>query len=354
MIAEEREKQNKNDLDSLFGASPPRELKLSYSRISDFYKNGPEALIRRSYVSTEGEGIRMGALTDDLLYTKMVDSKHFSNLYYIYDGAKPTATLGKLVNIITETKKKIPTKKQILEIIKKNSFWSNIVNEETLFSKFDEKQFWDYLKAFYNSKDKIIVGTDDYSKAQDLVHILLTHPYSKDLFTEQDHIQMLYQYPINFTYNGFIIRGILDFIRIDSKNKTVQLIDLKTGKDDPENFTTSFIKLRYDLQEAVYTLAFKSICKKLKLKGYTLLPFQFLYISRYENTPIIYEVPEKWHVAAKKGYILNGRHIKGLYELIDDIKWHWDNKVFDKSKILYESKGKLILNEEFITLTDKN
>jgi hypothetical protein len=341
-------KQQKKELDALFGASPPRELKLSYSRISDFYKNGPQALIRRSFL--DNEGVRMGSLIDDLLYSKLVNNKHFNELYFIYDGGKPTATLGKLANIITETHNKKPTTKQILQLVKKNSFWSNIVKEDILIPKFDNKQLWNYLNAYYKAGNRVIVGTDDYSRAEDLVNTLLTHEYSKDYFKETDNIVTLYQYPIKFEFNGFILRGILDFLRIDHKNKTVKPIDLKTGKDDAEFFSSAFVKLRYDLQEAVYTLAFEHICKELDLKGYTLLPFEFLYISRYEKTPLIWEVPEKWHIAAKEGYKLNGRHIKGLYELINDIKWHWDNKIFDKSKLLHESKGRLVLNDDFITL----
>lgn len=341
---------NKKELDALFGASPPRELKLSYSRISDFYKNGPEALIRRR--TLDNEGVRIGSLTDDMLYSKLVDSSHFNSLYYIYDGGKPTATLGKLTNIITETLDKLPTQKQVLKLVKKNSYWSNIVDEEKLIKNFDKKQFWDYLNAYYDSKDKVIVGTDDYLRAEELVNILLTHEYSKNLFIETDNTTTLYQYPIKFTYKDFILRGILDFIKIDHTNKTIRPIDLKTGKDDPEMFSSAFVKLRYDLQEAVYTLAHEHICKELGLEGYTMLPFQFLYISRYEKTPIIWEVPEKWHIAAKEGYTLNGRHIKGLYELIDDIAWHWDNKVFDKSRLMHESKGKLILNDDFITINN--
>ncbi|MGK2861894.1 MAG: PD-(D/E)XK nuclease family protein [Chitinophagaceae bacterium] len=342
------EDDNSKQLDNLFGASPPRELKLSYSRISDFYKNGPQALIRRSDI--DNERVRVGSLVDDLLYTKLVDSSHFNQLYYMYDGEKPSATLGKLINVILETSNQVPTKEEVLQIVKKNSFWSNIVNETTLNGKFSNKQFWDYLNAYYNSKDKVIVGTDDYARAEEMVNILLTHQYSKYLFKESNTRVMLYQYPVKFDYDGFIIRGILDFLEINHKDKTVRPIDLKTGRDEPEFFTSSFIKLRYDLQEAVYTLAFEHICKELKLEGYTLLPFQFLYISRYEKTPVIYEVPEKWHIAAKKGYSLNGRHIKGLFELIDDIKWHWDNKIFDKSRAVCDNKGRLVLDDSFITV----
>lgn len=340
--------KTKETLDNLFGASPPRELKLSYSRISDFYKNGPEALIRKS--SLDNEGARIGSLTDDLLFTKMVDSSHFNKLYYIFDGAKPTATLGKLVNLVVENKNGLPSKTEVYELVKKNSYWSNIVDEDKLIKKFDNRQFWDYLRAYYGSKDKTIVGTVDYALAEDLVNILLTHEHSKHIFEDSKHTQTLYQYPIRFEYKGFILRGIMDFVKIDHKKKEITLIDLKTGKDDPEFFTTAFVKHRYDLQEAVYTLAFEHICLDLDLKGYKLKPFEFLYLSRYEKTPIIYEVPKVWHIAAKEGYKLNGRWTKGLDELIDDIKWHWDNKVFDKSKVLHESHGRMTLNSDFITI----
>lgn len=338
----------KKQLDSLFGDSPPRELKLSYSRISDFSKVGPKALIERSFIG--GEGVRIGSLTDDLLYSKKVDKNHFNTLYYIYDGSKPLATLGKLINVIIETKNDVPSKDEVLKLVKSNSFWSTTKNEDLLCKNFDTKQFWDYLEAHYKSKNKTIVGSMEYSLAEELVNTILTHEHTKELFVESKDKITLYQYPIKFNYNGFIIRGILDFLRINHKEKTVELIDLKTGKDDPEMFSIAFLKHRYDLQEAVYTLAFAHICNDLGLKGYTLKPFKFLYISRYEKTPIFYEVSKKWHVAAKKSYKIYNRHVKGLYELIDEIKWHWDNKIFDKSKLLHESKGNLVLEDDYITI----
>lgn len=341
-------KSDSKQLDALFGASPPRELKLSYSRISDFYKNGPKALIRRS--SVDNEGVRVGSLVDDLLYSKLVDSSYFGTLYYVYDGGRPTATLGKLAKIITESEKKKPNKKKILSLIKKHSFWSNLVDEEKIVAKFNDQQFWNYINAYYDSKGKTIVGTLEYSQAEELVNILLTHDYSKEIFLESEHKTTLYQYPIRFEYEGFILRGVLDFLRIDHEKKTIKPIDLKTGRDDAEYFVSSFLKWRYDLQEAVYTLAFEHICKDLELEGYTLEPFEFLYISRYEKVPILYEVSDKWHVAAKEGYELNSRKVKGLYQLIDDIKWHWDNKVFDRSRALHESKGRLSLNDSFINI----
>lgn len=344
----EEENYEEDQLDLLFGKSPARELKLSYSRISNFYKFGPSSLLER--VKIKGEGVMIGSLTDDLLYSKMVDKNHFKKKYYICDGNKPTATLGKLIDIIIENKNKKPSKEEVLDIVKKNSYLSSTKKEELLIENFDKKEFWEYLDSHYKSKGRLLIGSLDYSLAEELVSILRTHENSKHIFDIKPNLSTIYQFPVKFEFKGFLLRGLIDFVIIDHDKKTIKFIDLKTGKDSYDFFVSSLLKFRYDLQEAVYTLAFEEVKKSLDLKDYTLENFEFLYISRSEKIPVIYKVTEKWHVAAKNGYSINGRHIKGLYELIDDIKWHWDNKIFDIPKEIYISKGKIELEDNFIEI----
>ena len=339
-----------DDLDKLFGSSPNRELKLSYSRVSDFDRNGPKCLIKRTFV--QNDGAKIGSITDDLLYSKLVDKKYFDKHYYRYDSVKPTATTLKLCNIITETVAELPNAKQVFEIVKHNKFWSSMTDDSKLVAKYNTKQFWDYLNAHYESKNKAIVSTSEYLLGEDLVNTLLTHEYSKSIF--DNSCVNIYQHPVYFNLNGFVFRGILDIIRINHTDKTVKMIDLKTGKEDAGNFMKSYLKWRYDLQEAVYTDAFNSICKELKLEGYTLLPFEFLYISRFEKIPLVFKVSDKWHKASKIGFTTTGGWVyRGLYELIEEIKWHWDNKVFDKTRRLHEAKGIEIMDDSFINLKIK-
>jgi len=196
---------------------------------------------------------------------------------------------------------------------------------------------------------KTVVSTPEYLLGEDLVNTLLTHEHSRHIF--DDSCVNVYQHPIVFKLNGFIFRGILDIMRINHKDKTVKMIDLKTGKEDAENFMRSFMKWRYDLQEAVYTAAFKTICEELGLKNYKLLPFEFLYISRFEKVPLVYEVSATWHKASREGYkTASGYKYRGLDELIKEITWHWDNKVFDKTRILHESNGRAVMEDNFIKI----
>ncbi|MBV1929571.1 MAG: PD-(D/E)XK nuclease family protein [Gammaproteobacteria bacterium] len=331
-----------NELNTLFGLTKKSDLALSYSRLSDFDRNGPKALVKRTHV--KGEGVRIGSLVDDLLLNK----EKFDDIYYIYDGVKPTATLGKLCDIILENYKKPPSKKTVLKIIRKNKFWTRY-KDETLDDRFNIPEFWDYIKHSFKSRNKVLVTTPDMELSLRLVDVLLTHKYSKDIFTNE--LTHYNQFKFTMDYKGFILRGIMDKVVIDHKNKTVRMIDLKTGQGASKKFIKSFMEWRYYLQEAVYTKAFKEVCKKLKLKGYTLLPFQFLYISRNEQVPLVFEISEKWHEGAINGFTTDsGYKYRGLHELLDEIQWHIDNKIFNVSKFTHESNGLTLLDDNFIIL----
>ena len=112
------------------------------------------------------------------------------------------------------------------------------------------------------------------------------------------------------------------------------------------------MKWRYYLQEAVYTIAIKKLVKEREdLKGYKVLPFQFLYISRFEKVPLLYTVSEKWHKAALNGFTTtSGYKYRGLNELIDSIKWHWKNKIFDTPKEIHTNSGQLTIEDDFIVI----
>ena len=319
-------------------------IALSYSRVSDFSKNGPGALIRRSEIDTNS--VRIGSITDDLLNDGFV----LEDKYYIFDGKKPTATLGSLADIITNNYNEMPDDAAILNIINNNNFWKRS-KDETKLETIKDDDFRNYLNAFYESKKKIVLSTNDYALGKELADTIRIHPFSQHIFSED--YERYTQFKFNIKYKGLRFRGIMDFVLIDHKNKTVNLIDLKTGKDQCLHFMNNFIKYKYYFQECIYMKAFKFICKELGLKGYNLLPFKFLYISRYEKIPLEYTVTKKWHNAAIKGFITDsGYKYKGLDETIEDIKWHWQNKVFDLPREVYEANGVKLLNDEFIKVNE--
>lgn len=319
------------------------DLSLSYSRVSDYDRNGPKALLSKT--NKDSQALKKGSLVDDLLFSK--DS--FNDNYYISDFNEPTATLGILCKIILDNYSEIPDNETVLEIVKKNGLWKSVKKEETLIANYNTDEFWGYLNDKYNCGNRIVVTSSEKLNADEIVSILSTHKYSKSIFSaEMEHI---YQYPFKIKIKEFTFKGILDILSIDHKNKIIYFKDLKTGIGISSEFTSSYIKWRYYLQEAVYCLAFKEICKELGLENYTLAPFEFLYISLKEKIPVSFIVSEKWHNAALYGFVTSGGYrYKGLYELINEIYFHWKNKIYDIPKEVYENNGSITLKDDFINL----
>jgi len=337
--------KKESKLEKLLQENEEIDLNLSYSRISDFERNGPKALVRPS--NPDGEGLRFGSLSDDLLVDKVMNDNTFKQKYYLFDGNKPTATLGELCDIILNNYDTLPNVDTVLKIVKHNAFWSNVKVEQVLLEKFDTKEFWKYLNVMFEIKDKIIVTSNDYNDAIECVNLLLNHKHTYKLFNND--FENHYQYKFNFTYKGFNLRGIIDKLSIDHTNKIVYMEDIKTGSSKAEEFVKSFIKYCYYFQESVYSLAFDTICKELGLENYTLAPFKFIFIGRYEKVPHVFNVSEKWHNAALNGFkTKSGYQYRGLNENLDLIYYHWKNKVYEFSKAVYEQNGSLILNDDFI------
>lgn len=339
-----KEIKEKNKLEQLLNNEEVIDLKLSYSRISDFDRNGAKALIRPS--NPEGDGLRFGSYVDDLLVDKVTNSNFCKKLYVIYDDNKPTATLGVLCDIIIDNYDKVPDKNTVLKIVEHNGFWSKM-KEDTKIKQFDINEFWDYIEIKLETKDKLVVTQKESQDAEECVDLLLNHKHTHHLFNND--FENYYQYKFEFSYKGFNLRGIIDKMSIDHKNKIVYQEDIKTGSSRADEFTKSFIKYCYYFQEAVYVKAFDNICKQLGLVGYTLAPFKFIFIGRGEKVPHIFEISDKWHNAAINGFTTKaGYKYKGLDENLDLIYYHWKNKLYDFSQEVYENNGSLILNDDFI------
>tara|TARA_R110000822_G_scaffold73853_13_gene177630 strand:+ start:3154 stop:4170 length:1017 start_codon:yes stop_codon:yes gene_type:complete len=331
-------------IDELFGSNEQIDLALSFSRISDYDRNGPKALDKKTFVS--GQGVKIGSITDDWLLNR----ENFDDIYFVFNGDKPTATLGKLVDIILENYANIPPKEEIFNIIKKNEFWKRS-KPETVEGYFDNPEFWSYLKAMFKGREKELITTSEFALGQDLATVLTTHQFSKHLFN--NNFEKITQWKFNFNYSGARIRGIIDLILIDHDQKTVRLIDLKTGADTADNFLNSFIKYRYYFQAALYQMAFSVLQEEYGLKDYKLEPFTFLYIGRKEQLPIEYTVSEKWINAAWDGFVtLGGYDYKGIDELLEEIQWHWQNKVFDMPRNAYENNGTMLLKDSFFNVKE--
>jgi len=319
------------------------DLRLSFSRVSEFDRNGPRSLIDRKKIS--GEFLDFGSLVDDMLQP---DFK-ITDKYYVFDGEKPTAMLGILCEYLVEHLKKVDYKDLndfILESIKQLGLWKTTKDDVKLLAKYTE-QAHDYVVAMTESTGKTLVTNLLVQEAEELVSVLKTHEFSRDFILGD----LEYQVEVNFEIGNFKFLSFLDYIKIDHVNKTIRGIDLKTGSKPVGDFMTNFVKYRYYLQGQIYKMALYNYAIDNNLEEYEILPFQFLYCGRYEKIPTFIEMSIKWEEASLNGFTTtSGYKYKGLYDLIDSIEWHWRNEVFNMSKEQFENNGLVKINDEFINI----
>lgn len=325
---------------------------MSFSRLSDYDRNGSSALLDKKD-NNNSIALNKGSLINDLLF----ETVDFNSKYTLKIYEKPTATLLRLANIIIENFVNIPTHEEVEKIIENNEFWKT-TKKENIKSKYDLPEFWDYITNQIKPDGKIAITPSMKIEADEIVYILRNHKHSSHFF-DKNKYEIIPEYAFEVDYNlkddttetdrTIILRGIVDMIVVDHINKTIRLVDLKTGGDKASEFEYSFTKWRYYLQESVYMYAMDHIKELLGYSDYTTLNFQFLYIGLKEKIPVVFDVTDTWHEAALNGfYTKSGTHYKGLHQLIREVAYIWYNKEFETPYELLEKNGVVALNDDFI------
>lgn len=187
--------------------------------------------------------------------------------------------------------------------------------------------------------NKQILAEDEYQLVLRLRNKVLSNAQLRRYFIKEQHTEILFQCPLYFTHtNGLDCKVLIDGIVIDHKEKTVQPYDLKSTIKSVYDFHgEGFYTYGYYIQAALYDEAlvrfFKSedvtcdhpLRKELTfavMQGYKLKHFEFVVVTKKDDREpaLIYQVsPESMHVF-KQG-------TNGIYQLLDDLKWHLVNDV---------------------------
>jgi len=121
-----------------------------------------------------------------------------------------------------------------------------------------------YFEELVLSAGKTIISSEDKFKIEKVVQSLSKNAntakyFDRDLYVNNDNIDIYYQLPIYFKHKGVDCKALLDMlIVIKDENGVpvkVEPIDLKTMAGYTVDFTNSVKKWRYDIQAAWYTLA---------------------------------------------------------------------------------------------------
>ena len=222
------------------------------------------------------------------------------------------------------------------------------IKYESVIKKFEAPEIQEYVKFTIENKDKTLLSREEMSQTINMVNMLqrcvITEEYFKaDHDLRETKNQVEFEMPWK-TKSGkeYIIRGILDKVIIDHKNKTVQAVDLKTTGKPVYSFPNSYIKYAYYRQAAIYQRWVQGTW------DYEVLPFKFVVAeTACNNKPLVFEVSKKdLEIGTNGGFSKStGKRMKGFAELIEEVEWHQRTGEWEIKKEVQDNGGILILNE---------
>jgi len=204
-----------------------------------------------------------------------------------------------------------------------------------------------YFRMLGNCNGRSIITPMDNADAIGTVANLRKDKNTNKYFEDQKDETLLFQQEIFIEYkddNGNIIplKGALDIIRLNHKDKTCEVVDLKTTHNSL-GFKHVARTFDYITQVSFYSFLLKEFLKDYqggKYQKYEMLPSLNIVIDKEYKIPYIYEYSFEDLEIAKNGK--KDDDFRGWKEILNLIGWHINTNVWDVPKELYEN-GKIKL-----------
>ena len=211
----------------------------------------------------------------------------------------------------------------------------------------------EYFKDKIESFGKTLIKNEMWDHAAITANTLITHRFTAKYFAKGlKDVQIFYQYKFDTKVNGRRVKGMLDCLVVNHKQKLILPIDLKTGESPCKDFPMLYTMHRYYIQGALYREALKTIVDNdFELSGYNVKEFEFVYISKLNpGRPMRFVVSEDMHQLALNGFTdRHGVEYQGVYELIDLYYYSKENDDADYTQEQMDSQGVMIMNSNVIT-----
>jgi hypothetical protein len=287
--------------------------------------------------NTESTAFTMGSLVDCLLTTP----ERFEEDYVIFTGISPTDKMLDFANEYIRLYKLLSednthTSEELILLARTYVDYDKRLKDDTVIKKFEEACN-DYIQCVLYNPDKIVIDTETYNTALELVRVTKESPHLQFIFNPKEGDIVLFQVPIYIESNKFVGKALLDCIVIDTINKTITPIDFKTYED---SFEGNYWKYKYYYQEAWYSFLLNMLTdgesfitkldtveKLLNVAGYTVTDFKFVAIDKsFQRNPIIFQSYKAisddvfFGGFINKG-ITNLVKVKSIQDLIKEYNW---------------------------------
>jgi len=354
-----------------------RDLELpSYSLLSGISKGGIDIM---SGVKNNVFTLKFGSLVDDMCF----DTAKVKIKYHLAGALKsPTPNVKGIVDQVIATvlagenesssfnivkKKKMNSLSTvaldlknygdtIMTAAKLNNVYQSYAREKVIETVSSAGQA--YFQDALTSRGKILIKKEMWDKAMETSMTLATHQFSKSYFENESGIELFYQYKFITEVRGKKTKGMLDILKVDHNKKVIYPVDLKTGEMPVSKFPEIMLMYGYYIQAALYREAIMNIVNSdPDLSGYTVAPFEFLYISKENpNKPLVYVVPERMHIASMNGFTDRyGTKHKGVMILLKEYYDCKEGMFCQYTEEEYEQDGKIPFDDDLIKeINDEN
>jgi len=305
----------------------------------------------------ETPSLTKGSLLDTIIFSP----DEFDKRFVMTTAIKPTGQMGQFVDALWEEAKKYLDEegnitKDFEGLMKEayNKVKFNYKGEEVAFKRkkletvilefnTDEGGIL-YFNQLKKAEGKSVVDVFMVNNAEKTHKDLKTSRNTMDIMNQKSdkNYDVYNQLVILFTFNGYPLKSMLDKVIVDHIKKEIRLYDLKTCWDNEAEFQHNYLKYRYYLQLAVYQMAALTWAKKEGWEGYRIIPIQFV-VADTANTqaPLVYETDARNLLEGLDGFYLSGKKYKGLNQIVEELKWHKETKIWDISKENYDNNGRV-------------
>lgn len=200
------------------------------------------------------------------------------------------------------------------------------------------------------AEGKQILADDEAMIANAIIMSWKTHKHTAHLFKDSANVDIVYQFPLFWSYNDVDCKGLIDMIIIDHTNKRIIPIDLKTLGDFVTRFNRAILKRRYDVQGSFYHFGLSQCLTQLAtlinkpLTGYSIANFAFVVESTIRpGCPLVFPMDDSLMLVGKKG---NGDNLSGWEQGIELFK-EWSQAEFKLENKFADTNGVIFVDRFF-------
>lgn len=274
------------------------------------------------------------------VHMKILEPDEFKKSYTVLDYELPKSEQQKLF-CTTYVENKTLNKEDRLRLAYNTAYSTKGKSDEKILQ--DAKDMYDKIKDYltYLTKAKKYKEVLTFAKKYKIDSCYAEakkHKLANELLFDAEipdngvltfnELEILWEHPI---YKNVPCKSMIDRLIIDTNNKVIKLIDIKTTIS-LKKFKDSIYDFNYHRQMAFYSLAIYWYIKnilKMEVEDYT---FE-VYIVAIKHTP---------HQEAKVIKLSETMLNEGLNEiasLMARISWHFENDLWEYSKQYYEGNG---------------